>query len=37
MVVSPKPFVAEVQAETGAAQKPEMKPETKSQPKPEKR
>jgi membrane fusion protein (multidrug efflux system) len=37
MVVNPKPFVAEAQAESGAAQKPEVKPETKPQPKPEKR
>jgi membrane fusion protein (multidrug efflux system) len=37
IVVSPKPFVAEVQAEPGAAQKPEMKPEAKPQSKPEKR
>ena len=31
MVVSPKPFVAEAQAEPGAAQKPEVKPEAKPQ------
>jgi membrane fusion protein, multidrug efflux system len=37
MVVSPKPFVAEAQAESGAAQKPEVKPETKPESKPEKR
>ncbi len=37
MVVSPKPFVEGAQAESGAAQKPEVKPETKSQSKPEKR
>jgi membrane fusion protein (multidrug efflux system) len=37
MVVSPKPFVTEAQAESGAAQKPEVKPEAKPQPKPEKR
>jgi membrane fusion protein (multidrug efflux system) len=37
MVVSPKPFVAEAQAEPGAAQKPEVKPEAKPQSKPEKR
>ena len=37
MVVNPKPFVAEAQAEPGAAQKPEVKPEAKPQPKPEKR
>jgi len=37
MVVSPKPFSAEVQAESGAAQKPEAKPEAKPQPGSEKR
>jgi len=37
MVVSPKPFGSEVQAEPGAAQKPEAKPEAKPQSKPEKR
>jgi len=37
IVVSPKPFVAEAQAEPGAAQKPEVKPEAKPQSKPEKR
>ncbi len=37
MVVSPKPFVAEAQAESGVAQKPEAKPEAKPQSKPEKR
>jgi len=37
IVVSPKPFVAEAQAEPGAAQKPEAKPEAKPQSKPEKR
>jgi membrane fusion protein, multidrug efflux system len=36
-VVSPKPFGAEVQAEPGAAKKPEAKAEAKPQPKPEKR
>ena len=37
MVVSPKPFSAEVPAESGAAQKPETKSETKPQPGSEKR
>ncbi len=37
MVVSSKPFSAEVQAESGAAQKPEAKPEAKPQPGSEKR
>jgi membrane fusion protein (multidrug efflux system) len=37
MIVSPKPFGTEAQAESGAAQKPEVKPETKPQSKPEKR
>jgi membrane fusion protein (multidrug efflux system) len=37
VVVSPKPFSGEAQAESGAAQKPEVKPEAKPQSKPEKR
>jgi membrane fusion protein (multidrug efflux system) len=37
MVVNPKPFVAEAQAQPGAAEKSEAKPESKSEPKPEKR
>jgi membrane fusion protein (multidrug efflux system) len=37
MVVSPKPFSGEAQAEPGVAQKPEAKPEAKPQSKPEKR
>ena len=37
MVVSPKPFEIKAQAESGAAQKPDAKPETKSQSKPGKR
>jgi membrane fusion protein (multidrug efflux system) len=37
IAVSPKPFGGEAQAESGAAQKPEVKPETKPQSKPEKR
>jgi membrane fusion protein (multidrug efflux system) len=37
MVVSPKPFGTEAQAESGAAQKPEVKPEAKPHSKPEKR
>jgi len=37
MVVSPKPFTGEAQAEPGAAPKPEQKPEAKPQSKPEKR
>ena len=37
MVVNPKPFGAEAQAEPGAAQKPEVKSEAKPQSKPEKR
>jgi membrane fusion protein, multidrug efflux system len=37
MTVSPKPFGAEVPAESGTAQKPEAKPEAKPQHKPEKR
>jgi membrane fusion protein (multidrug efflux system) len=37
MTVSPKPFVAGAQAEPGVAQKPEAKPESTPQPKPEKR
>jgi len=35
MVVNPKPFVAEAQTETGAAQKPGAKPEAKSEAKPQ--
>ncbi|HYA43160.1 MAG TPA: hypothetical protein VEF34_17790, partial [Syntrophobacteraceae bacterium] len=37
MAVSPKPFVAEAQAEPGASQKPEAKQGAKPQSKPEKR
>ena len=37
MVVSPKPFGAEAQAGSNAAQKPEVKPEEKPQSKPENR
>jgi membrane fusion protein (multidrug efflux system) len=37
MVVSPKPFGPEVPVESGAAQKPEVKPEAKPQPGSEKR
>jgi len=35
MVVNPKPFVEKIQAESGAAQKPEAKPEAKPESKPE--
>jgi membrane fusion protein (multidrug efflux system) len=37
MVVSPKPFSGEAQAQSGAAEKPEVKPESKPESKPEKR